>query len=299
MMITNDDSRNSQVASYPCSKYQQAKYQQVQYKQTVRPKGFTSRKTVSFLTLGLCVFAQTTFCSTAQARTWAQIQQSGELRVGVTANYSPMAFRNKLDKLVGYDIDMTKSLAKSLGLKVSYVDTTWKTIESDFNADKFDIAAGGVTKTVEREKDFLLSSSVAKNGKVILANCSRKLGFARLEQVDQPNVKIVVDSGSSNERYAYSHIKKAKVYRQKSHSYALKLLKYNVADVMFLDLIEGRHYQNSYKGTLCVASPVLEGTLNYKVYMMKKADKELLAKVNNWIANGSNMQIARQWMVVR
>jgi cyclohexadienyl dehydratase len=44
---------------------------------------------------------------------------------------------------VGYDVDMAKDLGKRLGLKVSFVTTSWPTLSADLKADKFDIAMGG------------------------------------------------------------------------------------------------------------------------------------------------------------
>ena len=92
----------------------------------------------------------------AQARDMNSIQQSGELKVGVPGDYAPLAFHNKAGELVGYDVDMAKDLGKRLGLKVSFVTTSWPTLSADLKADKFDIAMGGVTETAARAKDFAL-----------------------------------------------------------------------------------------------------------------------------------------------
>ncbi|VTN11058.1 Cyclohexadienyl dehydratase precursor [Raoultella terrigena] len=66
---------------------------------------------------------------------------------------------------------MAKDLGEKLGLKVTFVQTSWPTLSGDLQADKFDIAMGGVTETPERAKDFALSHPVVANGK----NCPRQL----------------------------------------------------------------------------------------------------------------------------
>ncbi|WP_245879909.1 transporter substrate-binding domain-containing protein [Vibrio gangliei] len=236
----------------------------------------------------------------ALARSWDEIQQSGELRIGLTADYSPLSFKNKLGQLVGFDVDMTKHLAKSLGLKVTYVATTWPSLSSDLAEDKFDIAAGGVTKTAQREKQFALSNSVAKNGKIALTQCSKELEFETLEDIDQPHVKVVVNPGGTNESYVNAHIKHAQIIRKKDNLETLMAIRHNHADVMFTDLIEGRYYQNYEKGVFCIASnEVLEGTKSYKVYMMKKENTELLNKVNQWLAGHDKDRLAKQWEIVQ
>lgn len=236
----------------------------------------------------------------AQARTWDEIQQSGELKVGLTGDYSPLSFKNKLGQLVGFDVDMTKQLAKSLGLKVTFVATSWPTLSGDLAADKFDIAAGGVTKTPQREQQFALSDSVAKNGKIALTQCSKQLDFETLEDIDQPTVKVVVNPGGTNEAYVNSHIKQAQIIRKKDNFDTLMAIRHNRADVMFTDLIEGRYYENYEPGVFCIASKeVLEGTKSYKVYMMKKDNSDLLHLVNEWLAGKDKDRLAKQWQIVQ
>lgn len=245
------------------------------------------------------VFTLVSFNS-AHARTWDEIKQSGELRIGLTGDYSPLSFRNKMGKLVGFDVDMTKNLAQSLGLNVKFVDTTWPTLSSDLMSDKFDIAAGGVTKTSQREKQFALSNSVAKNGKIALTHCRKKLEFETLEEIDQPDVKVAVNPGGTNEKYVNAHIKKATILRKKNNLDTLRSIRDKRADVMFTDLIEGRYYQRNEKGVFCIASEdVLEGTESYKVYMMNKNNAELLDKVNEWLNSGVKRRLAMQWEIVQ
>ena len=135
----------------------------------------------------------------AQARDMNSIQQSGELKVGVPGDYAPLAFHNKAGELVGYDVDMAKDLGKRLGLKVSFVTTSWPTLSADLKADKFDIAMGGVTETPERAKDFALSHPVVANGKIALANCMAAPALGSLEKIDRPNVKVIVNPGGTNQ----------------------------------------------------------------------------------------------------
>ncbi|OEF24097.1 transporter substrate-binding domain-containing protein [Vibrio rumoiensis] len=235
-----------------------------------------------------------------QARTWDEIVQSGELRVGMAGDYSPLSFRNKLGQLVGFDVDMTKQLAKALNLEIQFVQTSWPTISKDLAEDKFDIAAGGVTYTENRAKQFSFSSSVAKNGKIILSHCNQAARFETLEEIDQPDVKVIVNPGGTNEIYVNSHIKQARVIRVKDNFANLQGIRNKTADVMITDLIEGHFYQLHEKGVFCISSSdILDGTMSFKAYMMKKDNPELLEKVNHWLDSGSKFVLAKQWQVVQ
>lgn len=77
----------------------------------------------------------------------------GEIRVGTTGDNKPFTYLiPKTKQYEGYDIDVAKMLAKDLGVKVKFVKTTWPNLMSDLQANKFDIAMGGITRTLEREK---------------------------------------------------------------------------------------------------------------------------------------------------
>ena len=101
------------------------------------------------LTVGLALTLAIMTCG-AQARDMQSIEHSGELKVGVPGDYAPLAFRNAAGELQGYDVDMARDLGRTLGLKVSFVYTSWPALAADLQADKFDIAMGGVTETPAR-----------------------------------------------------------------------------------------------------------------------------------------------------
>ena len=48
---------------------------------------------------------------------------------------------------------------------MSFVYTSWPALAADLQADKFDIAMGGVTETPARAQAFALSHPVVANGK--------------------------------------------------------------------------------------------------------------------------------------
>lgn len=234
----------------------------------------------------------------AQARSWDEITQSGELKVGLTGDYSPLSYHNKSGDLEGFDVDMTTRLAHSLNLKVRFVETTWPTLSQDLAADKFDIAAGGVTKTAKRAEQFSLSDSVAQNGKIILSNCTNDKSLTSLQDINKPSVSVIVNPGGTNQTYVDQHITDAKIIRTKDNVANLQGIRDNTADVMITDLIEGNYYQLHEKGVFCVSSPsILEGTKSVKVYMMKKENNRLLEKVNTWLEGSDKETLVTHWSI--
>lgn len=73
-----------------------------------------------------------------------RIQESKTLRVGTPGDYRPFAMKTD-QGYEGHDIDVIEAMATELGLTIEYVPTTWPNLMPDLQADKFDIAVGGIT----------------------------------------------------------------------------------------------------------------------------------------------------------
>jgi len=86
----------------------------------------------------------------AKKSTVETILKSGQLRVGFESGYLPFEMTNKDGKFMGFDIDMAKALAKSMGVDFVPVNTAWDGIIPALVTDKFDIIIGGMTVTQSR-----------------------------------------------------------------------------------------------------------------------------------------------------
>ena len=98
-----------------------------------------------------------------------KIKSTGVLLVGTTGDYYPMSyFDSETNSYKGFDIALSEDLAKSIGVKIKYVPTTWATLMDDTLNNKFDIAISGITITDERKRQALMSKGYLENGKTIL-----------------------------------------------------------------------------------------------------------------------------------
>src|ERR1700680_2445362 len=94
------------------------------------------------------------------------IIKRGTLRGGMTGDYLPFTYLDKSrSKFRGFDVDMAEALGKALGVKVEYVQTAWPRLMQDFDADKFDIAMGGISITPDRRQHGVFSTPVMRDGK--------------------------------------------------------------------------------------------------------------------------------------
>jgi cyclohexadienyl dehydratase len=113
----------------------------------------------------------------------------GALRVGLTEDYRPFSFADASGTVEGIDVDMAMSLAQSLGVRLEIVKTSWSSLKSDLETNSFDIAMGGITITLDRQKMGLFSNPVFSSGKTPITHCGDEPKYGTIAAIDQPGVR--------------------------------------------------------------------------------------------------------------
>ena len=232
----------------------------------------------------LAVAAAAAVAMPAQARSLDAIKASGTLLVGSTGDYKPMSYLNKESgKYEGFDAEMAASLAKCLGVKLVYVPTTWKTLQADTLADKFDVAMCGITVTDARKKVMAMSDGYLTFGKTILVTKSKEGQFKSLDDVNQPSVRVMYNPGGTNEKFAKEFTSKAQLIMHEQNAEIPGLVGEGKADVMITETMEARRYA---KDNPKVAAPLVDKpfTENHFGVLMRQDYPKLLEAVNAWMA---------------
>lgn len=210
-----------------------------------------------------------------------QILDTGQLRVGTTGDYEPFSWRDEGGGFRGIDIDLARDLAAALGVKAVFVATSWPALMADLQAGRFDIAMGGVSRTLERQRRGFFSIPYHVGGKTAIARCSDREKFTSLETIDQPGVRVIVNPGGTNEQFVDAHIKRARKVLYPDNRTIFQQLVTGHGDVMITDRIEAE-WQAARMPELCLP---LVGTLTYqeKAYLMPR-DFALKEFVDTWLS---------------
>src|SRR5216110_1514633 len=119
------------------------------------------------------------------------IIKRGTLRVGMTGDYRPFTSLDKTNsKFTGFDVDMAEALGKALGVRVEFVQTAWPQLMKDFEADNFDIAMGGVSITLDRQKKGMFSTPIMREGKTPIARCADKGKYETIIDIDKAGTRV-------------------------------------------------------------------------------------------------------------
>ena len=118
-----------------------------------------------------------------------KILTSGELRVGTTGDFNPMTMKDPATNTYkGFDIDVTKELAKDMGVKIKFVPTEWKTIVSGITANKYDISTSA-TINAKRALSAGFTQSYFKYGTVPLVLKKNLKKFKNCESLNKKKLQ--------------------------------------------------------------------------------------------------------------
>jgi polar amino acid transport system substrate-binding protein len=85
------------------------------------------------------------------------VKARGVMRVSSDPNYKPQSFINDKGEMDGFDIDVSKEVAKRLGVKVEFVTPDWDTIVAANWGGRWDVSIGSMTITPDRKKVLFFS----------------------------------------------------------------------------------------------------------------------------------------------
>ena len=221
------------------------------------------------------------------------------LRVGLTEDYRPFSFADASGKIEGIDVDMAMSLAQSLGVRLEIVKTSWSTLKSDLEANSFDIAMGGITITLDRQKIGLFSNAVFSSGKTPITHCGDESKYGTIAAIDQPGVRVIVNPGGTNERFDRAHLQKATIVPWPDNATIFGALLGGKADLMITDVVETRVQAKLHPGALCPVHPDAPFDHSELAYWMPR-DPIFAAYVNQWLnlldLSGERQAILSRWM---
>jgi cyclohexadienyl dehydratase len=190
-------------------------------------------------------------------------------------------------------------LAQSLGVRLEIVKTSWPTLKSDLEANRFDIAMGGITITLDRQKSGLFSNSVFSSGKTPITHCGDEAKYGTVAAIDQLGVRVIVNPGGTNERFDRAHLETATIVPWSDNATIFDALVEGKADLMITDAVETRVQAKLHPGVLCPVHPYAPFDHSELAYWMPR-DPIFAAYVNQWLnlldLSGERQVILARWI---
>ena len=259
--------------------------------------------------LTLCSQAVLSACSDSdkpvrQSGIVTEIVERGKVLIGTTGDYRPLSFcEPETGEYWGFGIEIAQEIAKQLGVKVEFVQTSWPTLTADVLAEpqKFDFAIGGITITDARCETMMMSEGYLANGKTILCRASESERYQSLADINKPEVRVMVNPGGLNEKFAHENLTHATIIIHQKNEEIPTLIAEGVADVMITEITEAPYYVRT---DTRLAAPLLNEPFTHGEIgvLMQKGQEDLLDFVNGVIrrmkSNGSLRRLHEKYGLV-
>ena len=219
-----------------------------------------------------------------------QIKDSGVLKVGTSADYSPYEFHkvvNGEDKIVGFDDFIVQEMAKDMGVKVEYTDMDFDGLLGALQANKVDIVLSGMTPNEERKKSVDFSEIYYTNSNVCIVSKGKEDSIKTSD--DLKKLKVGVQKGTTQADYVTGDLGITNATQLKKIPDLMLELQNGKIDVIVTGKavaeINVKNYKNVAIGNTTVGDEVAETA----AAAMKKSDDKVdntafLKSVNDTIA---------------
>src|SRR5690606_25818693 len=83
-----------------------------------------------------------------------KIKEAGVFRIGTEGTYAPFTYHDTDNKLVGFDVEIGREIAKRLGVEAKFEEGKWDGLIAGLDANRYDAVINQVGITEERKKKY-------------------------------------------------------------------------------------------------------------------------------------------------
>ena len=129
----------------------------------------------------------------------AYVQEKGSLIVGIT-EFEPMDYQNESGEWVGFDADLAKAFAESLGVEVVFQEIEWESKVMELDGKTIDVVWNGMTLTDEVLSAMECSNAYCNNAQVVVLPAAEAENYP--DAASMAELSFAVESGSAGEDMA-------------------------------------------------------------------------------------------------
>ncbi|EIK96851.1 extracellular solute-binding protein [Pseudomonas sp. M47T1] len=234
----------------------------------------------------------------AQAGAIDEAVKRGTLRVGMDPTYMPFEMTNKRGEIIGFEVDLLKAMAKSMGVKLELVSTSLDGIIPALMTDKFDMIGSGLTLTQERNLRINFSDPFIVVGQTLLIRKELADKIKSYKDLNDPQYRLTSKVGTTGEMVARKRISKAQYHGYDNEQEAV------------MDVVNGKADAFVYDSPYNVVAVdkagngkllFLDQPFTYEplAFGLKKGDYDSLNFINNFLRqaheDGSYDRIHDKW----
>lgn len=242
---------------------------------------------MSTLVLSASLLAACSAKNDASGQTqWDKIEKKGVIKVATPTTYQPTSYYKDKNKLVGYEVDMMREVAKRLHVKVKFVETGFDQAFTSIDSGRADLSINNFDITAKRTKKYNMSVPYKYGVGGMIVRADGTSGISKKDLSDWKGKKAAGAEGTE--------------YMKVAKKQGAELVNYdNVANDVYLnDVANGRtdfipndypaqkmfvDYMKSQKPDLNVKMADVQYNPTEQGIVMSKKDDSVMKKINKVI----------------
>ena len=126
----------------------------------------------------------------------AYVKDKGTLIVGIT-EFEPMDYQNTAGEWIGFDADMAKAFAESLGVKVEFQVIEWDSKVMELEGKTLDVVWNGMTLTDDVKAAMECSNPYFNNAQVVIVPKAKAGQYQTVESLE--GLQFAAENGSAGQ----------------------------------------------------------------------------------------------------
>ncbi|MBN2711291.1 MAG: ABC transporter substrate-binding protein/permease [Planctomycetes bacterium] len=229
----------------------------------------------------LCLLLMFLFMASVSPSGAGENAENGKpLKTALTGKFPPFSFYDNKGELAGFDVDMSREIAKRIGRKSEIIATEWDGILAGLLAGKYDAIVGSMAITPERQQQVNFTAPYYYSGAQLFVHRDNP---KRLYSIDDcAKARIAVVLGETYQHFLETNYPEVEVVTLKSGAEIFEMLSQKRIDGFVTDKLVGS-WQIQKAGRDFVAV----GDLLYKESIaipVRKDNPELLEAINDALA---------------
>jgi len=219
----------------------------------------------------------------AGAQTLERVRASGTLRVCIWPDYYGITYRSpRTGQLGGIDIDLSGELARELGVRLAYVESSFPQLVADVDAGRCDVAMMAVGMLASRKEQLAFTEPYLQSDIYgVTTRASRTV--RQWADIDQPGVVVAVQAGTFMEPVMRDALKQARMAVISPPATREQELEAGRVDVFMTDYPYSRRLLDNADWARLVAPQRPFFVLPYG-YAVKRGDARWLARMDEFVA---------------
>jgi ABC-type amino acid transport substrate-binding protein len=212
-----------------------------------------------------------------------RVRSTGSVRVCIWPDYYGITWRNpRTDALQGIDIELSAEFAKSLGVKLVYVESSFAKLIEDVTSDRCDVAMHAVGVTPARQQALRFSQPYLQSDVYGVTTKANRV-IKEWADIDKPGVRVAVQAGTFMEPVMVAALRRAQVLIVRPPVVREQELEAGRVDVFMTDFPYSRRLLDNADWARLVPPPRPFHVVPY-AYAIKPGDDEWLREMDRFVA---------------